>query len=91
MTDKEFVKNHVPFKELKKEGFFAKDIKSTDYERITERFLKFFAQTKEQYINNSPYFSSPLHPHNFQTGNFPSYVNEFGELKRGASFHLTEL
>lgn len=89
MSDKEFVRQHVPFKELKKEGFFDKNIKFNDYEKIVERFLKFFGKTKEQYINGSPIFNSELHIDNIQTGYFPGYVNGHGELKKGDSFHLT--
>lgn len=45
---KTFIENNVPFYELKEVGFFAKDIRKTDYEKIAERFC-FFLGLKSIY------------------------------------------
>lgn len=79
MTDKEFVIQYIPFSELKKVGFFSKEIKRTNYEAIVNRFLNFFGQTKEQYILNQPTFNMQISS-DFITGKMPSTVNENGEL-----------
>jgi hypothetical protein len=79
ITDEEFVKQHIPFRELKKSGFFNKEIKRTDYDLIVTRFLDFFGTTKRQWILNQPTFNLHVHP-DFITGKMPSTVNRDGEL-----------
>lgn len=79
MSNKDFVKEYVPFKELKNAGFFAKGIKFNDYDAITERFLKYYGTTKRQYILNQPTFDLQLHP-DFVTGKMPSTVDKDGNL-----------
>lgn len=88
ISNKEFVKRYIPFKELKKVGFFGKDVKSTDYNIITERFLKFFGQTKRQYILSLPIFDLELWP-DVVTGRMPSYVDEKGNLHNRNGFKLS--
>lgn len=74
MTDKEFVTQYISFSELKKVGFFSKEIKRTNYEAIVSRFLTFFGQTKEQYILNQPTFNLQVHP-DFVTGKKSHFKN----------------
>lgn len=90
MTNKEFVKEYVPFSDLKKAGFFAKDVKFNDYDKITERFLKFLGKTKRQYILNQPIIGlSGLASPDRINGRFPSYIDKNGELQKGDSFHIS--
>lgn len=37
-----FMRNNIPFKALKKAGFFSPEIKSTDYEAQAKRVCEFF-------------------------------------------------
>jgi hypothetical protein len=39
---KTYLKNNFSFSDLKKAGFFGKDIKHNDYEKQAERICKFF-------------------------------------------------
>ena len=39
---KQFIEDNIPFYELKKVGFFSKDIRKTDYEKIAARVCRFF-------------------------------------------------
>ncbi len=84
MTNKEFVQNHVPFSELKKAGFFPKEMKFNDYDAITERFLQMFnGKTKEEYVNLLPVMFTQ------SEGKFPDKVTSNGEYKSGGGFHLS--
>lgn len=37
-----FLENNIPFHDLKKVGFFGKDVRKTDYEKISARVCQFF-------------------------------------------------
>lgn len=83
-----FVKNNVPFSELKKVGFFPKEMKFNDYSGIVKRFLSIFGEdmTMDQYEANKP----ELYPDNsFISAKFPDKVNEIGEFKPGEGVHLS--
>ena len=81
---KDFVKNHIAFSELKKVGFFPKEMKFNDYEGITNRVLNFFGyKSIEDYISNTPVFSSE------SEGKFPDKIDSDGNYKTGSGFHLT--
>lgn len=87
LSDKDFIEQFIPYKELKKVGFFAKDIKRKDHAKIVERFLHYFGQTKREFILNAPTFHLHVSPDQLN-GHFPSKVNEQGELVRD-SFHIS--
>lgn len=87
ISNKEFVKQYIPFGVLKKAGFFPKSIKRTDYDAIVNRFLSFMGKTKRQYILNQPSFRLQTHP-NVLEGTMTPTVNEKGELIQN-SFHLS--
>lgn len=83
---KEFTERYIPYKDLKKIGFFDKNIRFNDYQKIVERFLCFFGyESMNEYI-----FSHPT----IQEGQFvnlstPSYVNSKGEFINGISGHIS--
>lgn len=84
---KKFVQEHVPFADLKKVGFFKKEIKFNEYEMIAKRFLDFFGYTRpEQYINRLPEFQQQGATIN---GKFPDKVDAGGNIKPGGGFHLS--
>src|ERR1700749_4438202 len=87
MDFKTFVKEHVPYSELKKVGFFPKEIKFNDYEAITKRFLSRVGdKTMEEYIN----FLPELFPDSsFISGKFPDKVDVNGNFNLGGGFHLS--
>ena len=87
LSNKEFVKQHIPFAELKKVGFYGNEIKRTDYDTIVNRFLTFFGTTKRQYILNLPIIDFQISP-NVITGKMPSIVDKDGKLNQD-SFHLS--
>lgn len=87
ISNKEFVIQYVPFKELKKAGFFTKEIRANHYDAIVERFLEYFATTKRQYILNQPTFKLQAHP-DFILGTMTPTVNNKGELEQD-SFRLS--
>lgn len=88
LSNKEFVKRYIPFRELKKAGFFNKEIKRTDYDAIVERFLQFWNTTKRQYILTQPNFDLQLHP-DFITGRMPSSIDKEGKLIDRTGFKLS--
>lgn len=87
LSNKEFVKEYIPFKELKKVGFFNKEMKHNDYDAIVDRFLTYFGTTKRLYILNQPTFNLEVHP-DYLTGKMPSTVDANGELNHNG-FHLS--
>lgn len=84
---KKFVQGYVPFSDLKKVGFFPKEMKFNNYEEITKIFLsRVGAATTREYINSLP----ELYPDNqFLSGKFPDKIDENGEIKMGGGFHLS--
>ena len=88
LTNKEFVQQYVAFRELKKAGFFAKEIKATDYDAITERFLKWFGTTKREYILNKPIIDFQIHP-GVLTGKMPAFVDKDGNFNTGEGFQIS--
>jgi len=79
ITNKEFVQQNIPFKELKKAGFFDKSVKFNDYDAIANRVLTFYCTTKRKYMLREPAFDLQLHP-GFITGHMPSTVDKNGDL-----------
>lgn len=82
MTNKEFVKGHVPWDAMRKTLF--KGLKFNDYDEITKRFLAIFNYERpEQYVNFLPEMFTQ------SEGKFPDKVDESGNIKRGGGFHLS--
>lgn len=82
MTNREFVKCHVPWDALRKTLF--KGLKFNDYDAITERFLQVFGYERpEQYVNELPEMFTQ------SEGKFPDKVDENGQMRNGGGFHLS--
>lgn len=82
MTDndrilKDFLEEHIPFRDLKKAGFFPKDMKKSDIHAQAERICKFFG-----YKTVYEYGSKEIRAHiSYDKGKRPLYINEEGKLK----------
>ncbi len=85
--DNEFIRQFIPWRELKKVGFFG-TLKRNEHAAIVKRFLEFLGTTKREYVLNSAIFDLHMHP-DFITGKFPDSVDENGELKKGDAFKLS--
>jgi hypothetical protein len=73
---KNFLTDHFDFKELKKFGFYNKDIKKTDYQKQAERICHFFGY-------------ETVYEYNFKT-NYAHISYADGHRPKGEPF-LTEL
>jgi hypothetical protein len=84
---KKFVKENIPFSQLKKAGFFKKEVKFNDYKAITERILSCFGYNSiSEYLNNNAEFNKGI---GFINGSFPDKIDTDGNLQKGGSFHLS--
>lgn len=84
---KEFIEEWFDFKTLKSIGFFAKDVKKTDYERIADRICKFFGYASiYEYALNVP--KTTHHTETTSSGHKSMSVDGAGEIKSGGSFHV---
>src|SRR4051812_47910252 len=82
MTNKEFVKDYVPWDALRKTLFNG--LKFNEYDAITERFLRHFNHERpEQYVNGLAEMFTQ------SEGKFPDKIASDGEFKRGGGFHLS--
>ena len=85
---KQFVEDHFPFDALKKEGFFEKGTRRTDYEKIAARMCWYFGfESVYEYALLLP----RVHAQTETTvnGKFPDAVDEKGQLQHGGGFHLS--
>ena|SRR5690606_22022850 len=74
---KEFLDEHIPFYELRKAGFFPKEMKKTDIHGQAERICKWFG-----YKTVFEYGAKTIYSHLTYTDRHrPLYVDEEGELK----------
>lgn len=83
---KKFVQDHIPFSELKKVGFFPKEMKFNDYVAITKRVLQWFGFERiEQYTSGLPRMNN----NDSSLGSFPDEVTADGKFKSGGGFHIS--
>lgn len=81
---RDFIEDNFDFPTLKKIGFFNKEMKKTDYEKIAERVCKFFGY-------NSIYeYGLPIFHKTISTtciaGKISDTVNNQGKLESGGAF-----
>ena len=74
-TLENFMKEHFPYSEFKRIGFFTKEMRG-DYEAQAERVRKFFG-----YKSVFEYCAKEVRCHLTFAGNRPMHINENGELK----------
>lgn len=73
---KEFLDEHIPFYELRKVGFFPKEMKKTDIHGQAKRICKFFG-----YKTVFEYNAHPVYAHiSYADGHRGTSVNDKGEL-----------
>ena len=75
---KEFLDEHIPFYELRKVGFFPKEMKKKDIHGQAERICKLFG-----YKTVFEYGAKVIHAHlSYADGHRPSWVNDKGEYEQ---------
>ncbi len=82
---RDFIEDNFDFATMKKMGFFGKDIKRTDYDKMAERICTFFG------FNSIYEYNRPeMYPDSsFVSGKMSDKVTQDGELKIGGAFHLS--
>jgi len=81
---KDFIEDNFDFRTLKKVGFFDKEMKKTDYEKIAARVCTFFGYSSI-YDYGMPIFHKIIST-TCIAGKIADTVNNQGELKSGGAF-----